>query len=52
MQALPDALFSCMPLLFSMDKLLVQLKDTGFSKACHDFWKITGPEADKSNNEK
>ena len=51
MQALPDALFSCMPLLFSMDKLLVQLKDNGFSNACHDFWKITGPEADKSDNE-
>jgi hypothetical protein len=39
-QVLPDALFSCMPLLLSMDELLRRIGDKGFSEAVHEFAKI------------
>ncbi len=40
-QVLPDALYSCMPLLFCMDELLIRMNDTGFDKACQEFLRIT-----------
>jgi|SRR5580704_2121293 hypothetical protein len=40
-QVLPDALFSCMPLLFCMDEMLNKMNDTGFGKACQEFARIT-----------
>jgi len=43
-QVLPDAVFSCMPLLFCMDEMLKRMNDTGFDKACQEFARITDSE--------
>jgi hypothetical protein len=48
-QVLPDALFSCMPLLFCMDEMLKRMNDTGFDKACQEFARITDPGFHKAD---
>jgi hypothetical protein len=42
-QVMPDTLFACMPVLFSMDELLRRIGDHGLSKAAYEFGRISGP---------
>jgi hypothetical protein len=43
-QALPDAWFSCMPLLFSTDKLLTAVGDKTLNDAVEGFMRVVGPK--------
>lgn len=51
-QVMPDMLFACMPLLFSMDELLRRIGDDGFSKAAYEYGKIAGPAEVETVKEK
>ena len=42
-QVMPDTLFACMPVLFSMDELLRRIGDNGLSKAAYEYGRIAGP---------
>lgn len=42
-QVMPDMLFACMPVLFSLDELLRRIGDNGLSKAAYQFGRIAGP---------
>ena len=40
---MPDMLYACMPVLFSMDELLRRIGDNGLSKAAYEYGTIAGP---------
>ena len=42
-QVIPDMLYTCMPLLFSMDGLLRRIGDNGLSRAAYEYGSIAGP---------
>jgi len=42
-QVIPDVLYACMPVLFSMDGLLRNIGDEGLSKASYEYGRIVGP---------
>ena len=41
-QVLPDAWFSCMPLLLSMDELLTTIGDKALNGPVHEFMRVAG----------
>jgi hypothetical protein len=45
-QVLPDAWFSCMPLLLSMDELLTKVGDKTLNRTVQDFMRTVGPDAE------
>ena len=42
-QVMPDMLYACMPVLFSMDELLRRIGDNGLSKTAYEYGRIAGP---------
>jgi hypothetical protein len=47
-QVMPDMLFACMPLLFSMDELLRRTGDSGLTAATQEYARIAGPPEAKA----
>ncbi len=49
-QVMPNILYGCMPLLFSMDELLTRIGDNGFSNPAREYAKIAGPAEPDQNS--